>query len=211
MFCFHCGAPQVLLGQELRELAEIQQAPAAADGASSNGMPTPAEDPTIVQWQPMLRIVLAVSACCAVFVFLLPPVSLVVPAIALALYTSRYRLTRITAGLGARIGLLCGLVMATLTGAMSASSSLFLRLRTQELASFDNAMAAQIQQFHDRLVAQNVPDPAGTTAFLSIPEFRVGMVLSGFVLAAVIFLAIVTFSGALAGFARSKTTPRAGA
>jgi hypothetical protein len=199
----------VRLSQDLLAVMEAQLNPSEelAAGAVSA---LPVEDPALVQWQPMLRIVFGVSAIFAIFVFVLPPLSLVVPAIALALYAARFRAARITAGLGARIGLLSGLIMTTLLSLMSAASSLFLRLRTHEMAGFDAALAAQFQQFRDRLTAQNVPDVAASTAFLNIPEFRAGVMIGGFAMAAVAFLAVTTISGALAGLARSRGTVRPG-
>ncbi|SEG47881.1 hypothetical protein SAMN05421819_3154 [Bryocella elongata] len=207
MFCFHCGAPQVLLSQELRDVAEQQQAP--ADGA--DGAATPATqqlDPTVIQWQPMLKLVAGVSACFGLFSFLLP-LSLFAPAIAMSLYTSRFRQARVTAGLGARIGLLCGIIVSAVTGTIGAISSLILRVRSHGDSAFDDAFRTQIQQFRDQLTAQHTPDVAGTTAFLNIPEFRAGMMLCGAALMIAIFLGVISAAGALAGYTRSRAPGRA--
>lgn len=204
-YCFHCGAPQVLLGQELRELAEAQQATGSGNGVVAV---TPPEDPTAIQWQPMLRLAMAVSACFAIFVFLLPPLSLLVPAITLSLYASRYRYAKITAGLGARIGLLCGLLVVGMVAAMSTVSSVLMRLRTQELSSIDTGINAIFQQWHDQMTAQQMPDVAGVTATLNIPEFRAGIVLCAVAMTMLFFLAAISAAGALAGFARSRAAQR---
>lgn len=206
MFCFHCGAPQVLLSQDLREAAE-QQAPVDADGLAQVAV-TP-EDPAAIQWRPMMRLSLMVSAGFSLFVFALAPLSLLVPAVTLSLYASRYRQARITAGLGARIGLLCGLFLASIVSIIAALSSLGVRLRTHGVTSADVALNAQFQQFRDQLSAQHVPDVAASTSFLNIPEFRAGLMLCGVVMAIAVFLAAISAAGAVAGYARSRTTGRA--
>lgn len=205
VFCFHCGAPQVLLGQELRELAEQQQGPSGNEAQSPAAAP---EDPTLIQWRPMLRLAGAVSACFAVVAFVLAPLSLLVPAITLSLYSSRYRQARITAGLGARIGLLCGLIVAAIVSTVGALSSLVVRLRSHGVTSVDQALNAQFQQVRDQLAAQHVPDVASTTSFLNIPEFRAGLMLCGAAMAITFFLATISAAGALAGYVRSRSSSR---
>ena len=196
----------MLLSQELREVAEQQQAP-----SSEGPTPLPAsapQDPATIQWGPMLRFGAGVSACFGLIGFLLP-LSLFAPAITLSLYSHRYRQARITAGLGARIGLLCGVVVASLAGTVAAISSLVVRLRSHGVTSTDQVLSAQFQQFRDQLAAQHVPDVAASTRFLDIPEFRAGLMISGAALMIVFLVAAISAAGALAGYARSRAPRRA--
>jgi hypothetical protein len=200
-YCAHCGAPQIVLGQDLRERAQEQDAGEAGGAAVAIAA---GEDPSAVRWKPMVQLSGAVSMGFALFTMMLPPLSLLVPAITLALYAGRFRTTRITPGLGARVGLLCGLLLTAVMGVLGAGFAAILRFRTNEMGTFDAALAQQIRA---RMAQQPSPDAAAMALF-SVPEVRAGVALCCFSMMAVMVVAGLTLSGALAGMARSRATPR---
>jgi hypothetical protein len=197
VFCPHCGTPQVRLSEELSTQAEQQ-----LRGEPEAVAPAPL-DPTATRWDSLIRICAVTAALLTVFVMLVPPLALVAPAIVLAVYAGRHRLARITTGLGASVGLVCGTFLSLGLMLVQTAGLLALRLGTHGPNEFDAMITRTVLQTKAQMVAQAGPDAALIMdKMLTVPEFRVGLFLTGMGMAVVMLLVLSTLSGALAGYLR---------
>jgi hypothetical protein len=215
VFCSNCGAPQVRLSEDLLAQAEQQQA-GAIQGALQQTLTThpgqhaaPPPDPAAISWKSMIRIAAVVVAFFTLPTMFLPPLALLIPAIVLALYASRFRQTPVTAGLGARIGLLCGLFLAVAISTTGSASLFLFRFTSQRMAEFDSNLAVEMAPRRAQYIAQQ-GQAAGQMFdhFAAIPEFRAGVLILG---SACMIAALVVFcigGGAFAGFVRGRTATR---
>ncbi len=222
VFCWNCGAPQVYLSEELQEqFAQQQLAPQAGDAAT-----TPVEpitDPTAVLWSSAIQLaglagaaVLALSLVAAV----IPPVALLVafwamaaPIIVMGIYCARTPRTRITAGFGARLGLLTGMAISVCSCIMNVGVVLLMRFALHRGAEIDGPLNTSLTTLRDQMLAQPSAqtDPAALQSFfrlLAVPEFRVGLVLTSVVMLLVLYLVYATLAGAFAGLLRSRAKAR---
>ena len=215
IFCWNCGAAQVMLSEELQELAETQRSEFAA---SSQGLQPAAGGGTLTQvpdllvlWKSMIAIAAAVSAALSVVSVILPPLELLAwmaPALVLASYAARHRETILTAAVGARVGLVCGIFGAFGLALATAVQMLILRFGLHRGGDFDANMAAVLAQTKLRVAAQSGAEPAAFFNRFAVPEFRAGFFLASLGLVTAILLALSTAGGAFAGFIRSRTPRR---
>jgi len=209
IFCTHCGAPQVLLSEEL--LAQVEaQAKAAEEGAVGPIM----REPASLVWAGAIRCVGLAAAVTAVLVGLsaiVPGVVLLTllwviisPVVVIGLFQSRFPLLPLTTGFGARLGLLTGLAVATVQTIINTIEALVLRFGThgRGMVEFDdrwrNAFAQQVAVSSDPFSAQLV------SLAQNVPEFRAGLTLVTIAFLVAILLVITTAGGAFAGFVRSR-------
>jgi predicted RNA-binding Zn-ribbon protein involved in translation (DUF1610 family) len=221
IFCWNCGAAQVTLSEELQEQAATQRSDAAASAQNPSGYSSgtgvrdenPANQPQdlLIIWKSVIRTAAAVAAVLSVASILLPPLELLAwmaPAIVLAIYCARHRETRITAGVGARIGLVCGILTCLGITIATAAQMLVLRFGLHKGDQFQASMDAVLAQTKTQAVAQS---GAASTAFFSqfsIPEFRAGFFLAGLGLLTAVLLVLSTAGGAFSGFMRSRARVR---
>ena len=215
IFCAHCGAPQVLLSEELLTQVETQ-AKAAEEGAVGPVM----REPASMVWAGALRCIGLAGAVAALLTGLsavIPPVillallwAIISPVVVIGLFQSRFSLVPITTGFGARLGLLTGLAVGVVLSVAYTIVLLVLRFGThgRGMVEFDgrwNSMLAQQQA-----VASSDPFSAQLLLLAqNVPEFRAGITLVSIACLIALLLAITTAGGAFAGFVRSRV--RAGA
>lgn len=207
-FCWSCGAPQVTLSEELLEQAEqqIQDASAGEQPASA----APIADPSAVNWKAVIVIALMVAGAISAISIVLPPFELLAwlaPSVVLAIYASRHRQTRITGGLGARIGLICGILTSLGMTLITTGQMLILRYGLHGMAEVEANMNSIMVQAKERAIEQSGQAAADFfNLFLTTPEFRAGFFLTGLATVIAMLLVLSTAGGAFAGFVRSRQT-----
>jgi len=216
VFCWSCGAPQVQLSEELREQLDqqISAQHAAANPTLPSAAPTNAPTNGIV-WRGAIQIAGlagAIAAALTLLAFALPPISLLsffwfisAPIIVLGIYSSRHRLTRITTGFGARLGLLTGLAILAATITLDTIGLVLQRFVFHSTAEIDKQLASFFAQLHTTITAQPSPASKAALDMLTIPEFRAGILLSSITLCLCLYLIFSATAGAFAGYLRSRT------
>ena len=207
-FCWSCGAPQVTLSEELLEQAEqqIQDASAGEQPASA----APIADPSAVNWKAVIVIALMVAGAISAISIVLPPFELLAwlaPSVVLAIYASRHRQTRITGGLGARIGLICGILTSLGMAVITTTQMLILRYGLHRMAEFEANVNSIMLEAKARAIEQSGQASAGFfDLILTVPEFRAGFILMSLAAVVAMLLVLSTAGGAFAGFVRSRQT-----
>ncbi len=216
IFCWNCGAPQVTLSEELQELALAQRNNAAAEdrpeSETERAARLAAQPPDLlVAWKSVIRIAAAVAVGLSVLSVLIPPLELLawtVPAVVLAIYCSRHRETRITTAVGARIGLVCGILTSFGMTVATAAQMLALRFGLHKGYEFDNAINTTLAQVKAQVLAQSGAEAAAKLNQFGVPEFRVGLFLAGLGMLTVVLLALSIAGGAFSGYMRSRAPAR---
>jgi len=219
VYCWNCGAPQVTLSEELLDQAAAQKSQFEAAAQSPDGSlnPTPGvegqpQPPDLLMiWKAAIVIAAIVAAGISVLSVILPPLELLAwmaPAIALSIYSSRYKQTHITTGIGARLGLVCGVFCGFGLTIATAAQMLVLRYGLHRGDEFTASMDAVLAHSKAQVVAQSGPAAAVFFNQFSIPEFRAGFFLAGLGLVTTMLLVLSTAGGAFAGFMRSRARVR---
>jgi hypothetical protein len=217
VFCSTCGAPQVRLSEELRELAHTQLS-GEAQAAAADTLPT--APPSANPWHGAIQsagLAGAIAAALTLLSFALPPVVLIslfwfmgAPIVILGIFAARFRQIRITANFGARLGLLSGLAIAIAISSLSTIRLLIQRFALHSGGEIDTQMANAFAQFRTSLITQagstNAADPI--LHLLDQPEFRVGLLLASAALFLAFYLIYSALAGAFAGYLRSKAPVR---
>jgi hypothetical protein len=216
VYCWNCGAPQVQLSEELREQLDQQiTAQHAAANPSAAPTPAPAAPTNAVVWRGAIQTAAlagAIAAALTLLTFALPLASLLsffwfisAPIIVLGIYHSRHRITRITTGFGARLGLLTGLVIFAATVTLDTIGLVLQRFVFHSTAEIDKQLATLFTQFNTGLAAQPSPYSKDIISSLTIPEFRIGFVLISMLFGLCLYLTFSATAGAFAGYLRSRT------
>jgi hypothetical protein len=223
-FCVHCGAPQVLLSEELRDQFERQQSAAQPPSAGTEDSALPLEavtDPTAVQWPRALQLVALAGALFALLLLLgkaIPPVGLVsllwlmgAPIIVLGVYCARNPASRVTAGFGARLGLLSGVSIGLAGLLLFTASLLVTRFVLHQGGVFDQQIAQQIAEAVSKVSAtpdaaspDAVADVANMKNAMAIPAFRAGVFLGGCLLSVSFYAIYCSIAGAFSGYLRAR-------
>jgi hypothetical protein len=213
VFCWNCGAPQVQLSQDLLEQIEKQIAGQIGGPSALDPLPT-LPPPGAVVWPGAIRCAALAGAVAAAFgllSFALPPISLLsvfwligAPAFILIIYTGRFRQTRITAGFGARLGVLSGLAIVFISVTLNTLDLFLRRFVFHSAGPVDARLADSFDQMRTAFVAQSGPAAGPALAMLAIPEFRAGLILSAGFALLVFYLAFSATAGALSGYVRSR-------
>ncbi len=213
VFCWNCGAPQVQLSEELREQIDKQIAGQSADPATLDPV-SPPISPTAVVWPGAIQCAALAGAVAAAFgllSLLLAPVSLLsvfwvvgAPAFVLILYSGRFRQTHITAGFGARLGVLAGLAIILASLTIDTLDLLLRRFAFHNAGPIDLQLAGIFDQMRASFVAQASPATGPALSMLSIPEFRAGLLLSSAAMVIVCYLIFAATAGAVSGYIRSR-------
>ena len=215
IYCSHCGAPQVLLSEELREQA-AENAVAQGNNATAGNFAEAGltsldtADPTIVDWTEAVRVA-GLGGLIALALGLLsmpiPPVTilaflwaLIAPIVVLGIYCSRRKQTRILPGFGARLGLLTGMAIAAALFTVDAVQLIFDRFIFHHGAEIDTALMGVFTKLHEAQAANQQPMPFND----AIPEFRVGLLLFSLGFGAILYLGYAVISGAFGGLLRSR-------
>ena len=215
IYCWNCGAPQVQLSEELRDQIDQQiSAQQAAAHPLAEPLPQPAPSNAVI-WRGAIQIAGlagAVAAALALLSFALPPITLLslfwfvsAPIIALGFYSSRFRKTRITAGFGARLGMLTGLAILIVTSTLNTLALVLERFVFHSTAELDTEIGKMFAQVHANFATQPQQSVKIMSDMLAIPEFRAGILLSSIFVGLTLYLAYSATAGAFAGYLRSRT------
>jgi len=220
IYCSHCGAPQVLLSEELREqAAESTQAlidaqagnVSSANFAEASLTSLDSGDLTAVDWPEAIRVAGfggLIALGLGLISMALPPVALlellwalIAPIVVLGIYCARRKHTHIRPGFGARMGLVSGLAIAVSMFTVDALRLIFNRFVFHQGAEIDKALSDAFAKVQEAQAGQP-PLP-----FLNntVPEFHVGLVLFGFGLSLCFYLVYAVIGGAFGGFLRSRS------
>jgi hypothetical protein len=200
-FCPHCGAPQIYM---------TDQAETAENGEGSTGI-LPPPRPQQIDWKKAIKCGIGVSLVAALLSVAAARVPMLSPlswlwtvscsVIALALYQKRRPQAWMDAAVGARIGIVVGLILVVSIAIAMAAAGLFARFNLHAMGPFDVELRAQI----DKAVAMN-PQPAEVMRFIYSPEFKAGMMLAGFAMMAGFVMVLSTVGGAVGGMVRTRRT-----
>jgi hypothetical protein len=215
VYCWNCGAPQVVLSEELLEQfaqqAQLEQQ--AASDVSRPPVPPPPPTDAIV-WSGAVRYAGLAGAIAGGFTlvsFVVPPVdvltffwSISAPMVVLGIYAGKFSRSRITPGFAARLGLLCGVFMLLAIVGLNTIHLCLLRFVFHAATSVDTWTAALFAQEAVQLKQQLGNDAGPGLHMLTVPEFRAGLMLTLFSVLASMYLGFTTTVGAFAGFLRSR-------
>jgi hypothetical protein len=206
-FCPHCGSPQIYL-------QEYEQQTGAPEADTTGAVPPPR--PRQVEWKTAIRCALLVAAIAAVLGVVSSRVEAVSPLtwlwtisgslITLALYQRRRPQAWMDAGVGARIGVLVGLALMVCFGAATAIGGVVARYGMHSMAAFDVQLAQQVQQLHAQIEKNSAGNPElpSVLRFIHTPEFRAGLMLTGFAIVSGFLLVLSTVGGAVGGLLRTR-------
>lgn len=205
-FCPHCGAPQLyFLNHEPTDAAAID---------TTGALPPPR--PQAIEWKTAIRCALLVGLITAglgIASIGLPVISrlnwlwiISASAIALALYQRRRPQARMDGGIGARIGLVVGLVLLSCLAISMAATGVVARYGLHNMASFDTQMVQMIQQLQLQVehTAATNNLPKQDISYVYTPEFKVWIMLMGFAMLSGAVLILSTLGGAVGGMLRTK-------
>lgn len=203
-FCPHCGSPQIYL-------QDYEQQNGGAETATTGAVPPPR--PQQVEWKTAIRCAMLVAAIAAALALVAARVQLVSSLswlwtisgsiITLALYQRRRPLAWMDAGVGARIGLVVGLALVGCFCVALAIGGLVARYGLHSMAGVD-AQLTQILHSEFEKAAALTPEPPEVQRFWYSPEFRAGMMLTGFGMMSGFLLVLSTVGGAVGGFMRMR-------
>jgi hypothetical protein len=214
VFCWNCGVPQVRLSEELLEQAEHHLA-ADTNARAAEDLPL---RPTAPVWRGAIQcagLAGAVAAGLTLLSFALPSVVLLswlwaigAPIVVLGVYASRFRLTQITPSFGARLGVLCGLAIMLASITLNTIALLLARFVLHASTKIDTNLAAIFTQLRNNAEAQSGAAALPLLNLLSVPEFRIGLLLSSAALFLMLYLIYSALAGVFAGYLRSRSPVR---
>ena len=207
------------LSEELRDQIDQQ---ISAQQAAANPLAEPAPKPiapsNAIVWRGAIQcagLAGAIAAALALLSFALPPVTLLsffwfvsAPIIVMGIYSSRFRKTLITAGFGARLGLLTGLFILVVTSTLNTIGLVLERFVFHSTGELDTQIEKLFSQVQTNFATQSQQSVKMLNDMLAIPEFRAGILLSSIFFGLVLYLAYSATAGAFAGYLRSRS-PRA--
>ncbi len=197
--CAHCGSPQLHIVQAMAE--------APPDGSPTTGNAPPPKLPAIL-WRSALRSGIAVALVGAALFAIasyLPAVTifslfwiLCASSIATGLYRRRHPSLPMDASIGARIGLVVGVLMTSSLSVAVAVVGLVARFRLHSMAAFDAEMTQRMHEQVQKTIAAN-PAPAEIVQQMLSQEFRTGVMIAGLLIFAFLIMVLSTLSGLLSG------------
>jgi hypothetical protein len=217
-FCPHCGAPQLRVLEE-----NVVAAPSSTTAEPATGA-LPPPHPGRVRWATVVTFAAAVAAVAALLMVGVLWLPVAFPfawlwtvcgaVIVLGLYQRRYPETLVNAGVGARVGLIYGLLAVFTLALALAAGGLVARFGLHAMGGIDTWLAMTVQQGVDqqKLQAAQKGLPALTPDQLRIfysPEFRAGLALSVLAACALFLVGFSTLGGAVGGFLRVRRRPAA--
>ena len=226
-YCPVCGLPQLLYVASEEPLTALgqssdQDSESVGRGGGLGGGLNVAGGMTIA-WRPALRAAMMLAVPAAVLCSGLTPIGLIcmagAAAWAVSLYSRRARTGWLSTGIGARIGLLTGLMASWLTLGMDGLSLWVERFLLHQGSQIDSLWTSQVMSNFDRnqqMVAQMGMATAQSTQFAQALKVwmlsgdgRAGIALSGVLTVAAFLILFGTVGGAVgARFLRQPRTPR---
>ncbi len=203
-FCSQCGAPQLWLSDYSEPLSTGQDlGPGSA----------PPPHPNAIDWRVAILssgLVVAAGALLslgATKIQVLSPISTVwilsASLTTVAIYQRRRPRAALDMRIGARIGLLVGVMLAFALGVAATMGTLIARFSLHAMGQFDGDLTQTLKAQIAQLAATN-PIPPETLHFLNTPEFRTTMMILGFAMLLLILLVVSIFGGAVAGMLRTR-------
>ncbi len=207
------------LSEELRDQIDQQiSAQQAAANPLAESSPQAIAPSNAIVWRGAIQsaaMAAAIAAALALLSFALPPITLLsflwfvcAPIVVMGIYSSRFRKTQITAGFGARLGLLTGLFMLIVTSTLNTIGLVLERFVFHSTAELDTQITKLFAQVQANFATQSQQSVKIMNDMLAIPEFRAGILLTSICFGLAIYLAYSATAGAFAGYLRSRT-PRA--
>ena len=204
------------LSEELRDQIDQQiSAQQAAANPLAEPIPTLVPPGNAIVWRGAIQcagLAGALAAALALLSFALPPITLLsflwfvsAPIVVLGVYSSRFHKTRITAGFGARLGLLAALAMVIVTSTFDTIGLVLERFVFHSTAEIDTQITNLFSQMHTNFATQSGPVAKEAIDILAIPEFRAGILLTSIFLCLGLYLAYSATAGAFAGYLRSRS------
>jgi ribosomal protein L37E len=203
-FCAHCGSPQLYL-------QDYEQQTGGAEADTTGAVPPPR--PQQVEWKTAIRCALLVAGIAAVLTLVSLRVQLLSPLswlwtisgsiLTLALYQRRRPLAWMDAGVGARIGVLVGLALVMCFAIATAMGGLVARYGLHSMAAVDAQLTDMLHMEFEKASAINPQPPEAQRLWYS-PEFRAGMMLTGFGMVSGFLIVLSTVGGAVGGFMRMR-------
>jgi len=211
-FCPHCGAPQ------LRVIEENVSTATPLD-TTTGALPPP--HPGRLRWSTVVTLAALIAAIAAVLmtvVFWFPSAfplawlwTVSGAVIVLGLYQRRHPDTPLDAGLGARVGLVYGLLAVSSLALLTAASGLIARYGLHHMGPIDTWLSATMHQAMEQQLKQlpaNQPDAPMTAdqmrALFYSPEVRAGLSLSMLSVSALFLIAFSALGGAIGGLLRMR-------
>jgi hypothetical protein len=200
-----------MISEELLAQAEKQRA-ALESGIVAGELQ--GEDANGIVWAAAIRYAALAGAAAAgltLISFALPPIVLLAwfwaigaPVVAIGLYSSRFKQAKLRPGFGARLGLLCGLAIFFAMTVVNTGGLLLARFVFHAATQIDGQLAAMFTQLRATIQAQGGPAMPSALAWLSVPEDRVGLLLTMFGIVLVMYLGLSAAGGAFAALLRSR-------
>jgi hypothetical protein len=166
-----------------------------------------------VEWKTAIRCALLVAGIAAALgvvslrVQILSPLSwlwtISGSILTLALYQRRRPLAWMDAGVGARIGVVVGLALVACFAIATATGGLVARYGLHSMAAVDTQLTDMMHAEFEKASAINPQPPEAQRLWYS-PEFRAGMMLTGFGMLSGFLLVLSTVGGAVGGFMRMR-------
>jgi hypothetical protein len=221
LYCPHCGAPQVILSEELREQFEQQQSAAQnpAPGADSEHVPVESiSDPTAIAWSRALQLIALGGALFGLLLLIalsFPALGLfallwtmIAPIVLLGIYAARHPQSRITTRFGARFGLLTGLSIGIAGLLIATFHLLVLRFALHQGPVIDQHIAAIVGQMQtpEFTKALGIDKAEMQHAFdlYNVPEYRAGLFLADSMVMVGMYAMYAAVAGAFSGLLRSR-------
>ncbi|MEO6912245.1 MAG: zinc ribbon domain-containing protein, partial [Edaphobacter sp.] len=146
-FCPHCGAPQIYL-------VDHEQPVEVADANTTGAAPPPA--PRRIEWKTAIQCALLVAGVAGALTLVAARFESLAALswlwtvsgslITLALYQRRRPLARMDAGIGARIGVVTGVILVGCLAVAMAVGGLVARYLLHNMAGFDAQLTQQLHQ-----------------------------------------------------------------
>ena len=203
-FCPHCGSPQIYL-------QDHEQQNGAAEVTTTGAIPPPR--PRQVEWKTAIRCAALVAGIATGLSLLSQRVEAVSvlalfwtisgSMITLALYQRRRPLAWMDASVGARIGLLVGLALVACLGVAWGIGGLVARFGLHSLGAFDAELTQTVHDSFEKASTMS-PQPPEVKRLWFSPEFRAGLMLTGFAMVSGILLLLSAVGGAVGGFVRMR-------
>ncbi|MDQ2832465.1 MAG: hypothetical protein M3Y50_01745 [Acidobacteriota bacterium] len=203
-FCPHCGSPQLFL-------PDYEQQVSTSEAETTGTAPPP--HPQQVEWKTAIRCAVLVALVAAALSVVSARVQIVSPLtwlwtvsgslITLALYQKRRPQAWMDAGVGARIGVVVGLALMACFAVAIAGAGLVARYALHNMAGFD-AQLTQMLHAQIQKASATAPESPEVVRFLTSPEVRAGMMLTGFAMLSGILVVLSTVGGAVGGFLRTR-------
>jgi len=202
-FCPHCGSPQLYL----QDYEQQSGGEADTTGAVAGPKPQQVEWKTAIRCAVLVAGIAAVLSVVSVWVQLLSPLSwlwtISGSMLTLALYQRRRPLAWMDARVGARIGVVVGLALIACFAIAMATGGLVARYGVHSMGAVDMQMTDMLHREFEKASAIN-PQPAEAQRLWYSPEFRAGMMLTGFGMLSGFLLVLSTVGGAVGGFMRMR-------